>query len=184
MEYVIVGCIWWRSPISFEHVSLVLLVLCSWRNHTPLTKYRCPIKKSNQITPAHLKVPWKKQVTMNLHSKRVSNASSKMIQRSDTLLVVHLKIQQAWCSKINSAYIKSITYLCFRLAFIFSALVFLKGKGQPHNFFVKGEAGGWQQQQNICMVLMNAPWAQKSTWNSLVESATLGKIVEPGHHGR
>ena len=79
---------------------------------------------------------------MNLHSKRVSNASSKMIQRSDTLLVVHLKIQQAWCSKINSAYIKSITYLCFRLAFIFSALVFLKGKGQPHNFFVKGEAGG------------------------------------------
>lgn len=76
-----------------------------------------------------------------LHSKRLFNALSKMNQSGDTLLVVHLKIQQARCSKIDFAYTKSITYSCFRLAFIFSAPVFLKGKGNPI-ISLKGEAGG------------------------------------------
>ena len=45
--------VWWFF-LFYTRVS-TMFVLWSSSDHTPI-KYRCPIKKSNQITPAHLSV--------------------------------------------------------------------------------------------------------------------------------
>ena len=54
--------IWRHSPISFKHVPSLQccsLILTS-PHHTPM-KFRCPIKKSNRITPAYRR--WMEKMT-------------------------------------------------------------------------------------------------------------------------
>ena len=45
---------WRRSLVCLKTCIVMMFVLWSSPNHMTIVKYRCPINKSNRITPAHL----------------------------------------------------------------------------------------------------------------------------------
>jgi hypothetical protein len=78
----VVNEIWGHGPTSLKHVSLWCFVHWSSPNHTPI-KYKCPIKKSNWLTHAYLRLIYLQ--TSKILSQRAGDYSLWLWQQLNSL---------------------------------------------------------------------------------------------------
>jgi hypothetical protein len=113
VERGVVSETWWRSPIFLKHVTLWFSFLWSLLDHRPI-KCRCPIKESDQVTPAYLMWNWiwwhhiaKLHLPLTLGGRMIPPRTVRMIptccgSRKTTVSVLVPQQESPWKGRNNN----------------------------------------------------------------------------------